>query len=244
MPESMEDREAQIETVAALKEPVRRALYLHVVGSPDDVSRDRAAEAVGIRRALAAFHLDKLVDEGLLEATYRRLSGRGGPGAGRPSKLYRRSDREVRVTLPQREYKLAADLFARALAGGVDRSPAERLHQSAYQVGESIGAQSRVRAGARAGRVARLRRLQALLREYGFEPYQRTQEVSLRNCPFDGLAREYPQLVCGMNLSLMQGVVAGAQVAGLEACLEPDDGRCCVTLRAAAIGDESPLLSS
>src|SRR4051794_25604243 len=102
--------------IGALADPARRALYRYVAASASPVSRDQAAEDVGLARHTVKFHLDRLVDEGLLETEYRRLSGRQGPGAGRPAKLYRRSTREFDVTLPERHY----DLPGRILAGAVE----------------------------------------------------------------------------------------------------------------------------
>src|SRR5690606_669386 len=96
--------EEQVAGVAALNDPVRRALYRFVADSAEAVSREQAASAVGVQKALAAFHLDKLADEGLLEFEFKRLTGRRGPGAGRPAKLYRRSARQIDLSLPPREY--------------------------------------------------------------------------------------------------------------------------------------------
>ena len=79
------------------------------------MSKDQAAAALGVARSVAAFHLDRLVDDGLLVAEYRRLTGRQGPGAGRPAKLYRRAERGVAVSVPPRRYDLAALLLARAV---------------------------------------------------------------------------------------------------------------------------------
>src|SRR6058998_2069336 len=111
MSKSDKQLERQLEDLSVLADPVRRALYLHVLSRNDDVSRDQAARALRISRALAAFHLDKLVEAGLLEVSFRRLSGRSGPGAGRPSKLYRRSPQQIDMTLPARRYELAARLL-------------------------------------------------------------------------------------------------------------------------------------
>src|SRR5437867_11602565 len=94
------DLAQRLKSVASLDDPVRRRLYLYVADQEGDVSRDQAARALQIPRALAAFHLDRLVKSGLLETTYRRLSGRSGPGAGRPSKLYRRAALRLDLTLP------------------------------------------------------------------------------------------------------------------------------------------------
>ena len=96
------DIESQAAGIGSLAEPIRRALYEYVVAQARPVGREEAAAAVDLPAHKANFHLDKLVDEGLLEAEFRRLSGKTGPGAGRPAKLYRRSAREWSVSLPPR----------------------------------------------------------------------------------------------------------------------------------------------
>ena len=67
----MDEREKELEAIAALREPSRRAQYDFVAASPSEVSRDDAAQATGLSRVLTAFHLDRLVSAGLLEATFR-----------------------------------------------------------------------------------------------------------------------------------------------------------------------------
>src|ERR671931_822566 len=120
---------------AAPEEPLRRKLYLYVVGRGRDVSRDEAARATRVSRALAAFHLDKLVEADLLQATFRRLSGRVGPGAGRPSKLYRRASTQFDLSLPQRRYELAAHVLAQALAETRTQDRLEVLRRAAQDWG-------------------------------------------------------------------------------------------------------------
>jgi predicted ArsR family transcriptional regulator len=233
------DLDRRLDDLAALAEPVRRALYLHVARQPDAVGRDAAASAVGIGRALAAFHLDRLVEAGLLSAEYRRLSGRTGPGAGRPAKVYRRADRTLEVSLPERRYELVARLLAQAaeVSGGPGQATpiGERLDDAARRYGESLGREARRRAGSRPSR-ARLREAGLdVLRAEGFEPVEPSSggPTVLRNCPFDALARDHRELVCVMNLSLIQGLLAGLRDRGLEAVFEPQRGRCCVTLASA-----------
>lgn len=237
----MTDRsiDRQLDEVAPLAEPVRRALYLHVVGQPGPVGRDAAAAAIGIGRALAAFHLDRLVDAGLLTADYRRLGGRTGPGAGRPAKVYQRSDRELAISVPERRYDLLAGLFARALETGTmtDEPVAAALDRAAHAYGRALGAEARRRAGSRPSASSLSDAAVGVLAEHGFEPAPAgdgTTEVVLRNCPFDAIAREHRQLVCGMNLSLMQGVLDGLRAAGLRVELDPQPGMCCVVWRSAA----------
>jgi predicted ArsR family transcriptional regulator len=227
-----DERDRHIGAVAALGERARRALYEHVVSQPEPVSRDHAAQAVGIGRPLAAFHLDRLVQEGLLVASYRRLGGRSGPGAGRPSKLYSRADAEVSVSLPPRDYELAARLMARAVAAS-GSEPRRTLDREARAVGAGFGEEARSRCGARPSR-RRLREAALdVLADRGFEPCGDGRgDVRLRNCPFDALAADEPDLVCGMNLALVQGLVGalGAEMEG-DAVLDPAPGLCCVALR-------------
>lgn len=227
------DLARQIEDLSALEEPVRRALYLHVIRQGGDVSRDEAARAAGISRALAAFHLDKLVESNLLQATFRRLSGREGPGAGRPSKLYRRSSAQFDVSLPQRRYELAAHVFARALAKADSEGALEALRNAAREWGRRMAAESPagVPRGPALGRAARA------LEACGFEPQVATEvpgEIVLRNCPFDSLRDESRDLVCGMNLALVEGLLAGLGVKGVHARLAPREGMCCVALKSSS----------
>jgi predicted ArsR family transcriptional regulator len=216
-----------IESLSLLSEPARRALYEYVAGSPGEVGRDEAAEAAGLSRSLAAFHLDKLVAAGLLAVSYRRLSGRTGPGAGRPAKLYRRAEGEHAVCLPPRAYDSAAQILAEV----VEEAGLEpELQAAARRAGVAMAAgERRGESGERAEG-----RIEDLLAERGYEPRRDGATVRLRNCPFHLLAREFPPLVCGMNLALLEGMLAGAAAGrGWTARLDPrpsESGECCVVL--------------
>ena len=227
----MESREAQISAVAALDEPTRRRLYDYMGRQPEPVSRDDAAAALELPRTTAAFHLDRLVDEGLLDVVYQRRTGRTGPGAGRPAKLYQRSQQHVAVSLPQRRYDLAGRLLSSALehAERSGDSPRAALDQRAYQLGKELGEAARSAGGDRDTRDTALRVLQA----QGFEPRIQGEDVTLANCPFHTLAQEYTELVCGMNLRLLDGLLDGLAPTGLAARLDPAPPHCCVRLEPA-----------
>lgn len=211
-----------IAAVAALDEPTRRRLYDHVVRRPDPVSRDEAAAALGLARQTAAFHLDRLAGEGLLDAVYERRSGRSGPGAGRPAKLYRRSTKQIAVTLPDRRYELAGRLLAQAVEESEATGEPVRtaLHRKAEELGTHLGEQNETN-------------VFDLLERHGFEPRYEDNAIALANCPFHALAQEHTRTVCGMNLHLLRGVLGGLGGTGLEACPAPGPGRCCVRLRPA-----------
>jgi predicted ArsR family transcriptional regulator len=218
--------EEQVSGIAALKDPGRRALYQYVVERAEPVGRDEAARELGMSRALAAFHLDKLVEQDLLESTFRRLSGRTGPGAGRPSKLYQRSHKEHAVSLPPRGYELAARLFARALDGNPEAQP--QVDEVAEEFGRELAAAVAADRSGKTGAGS----IEAILRRFGYEPFRDTDgTIRLRNCPFHALVFEHRELVCTMNLSLLRGVVDQTASAGIEAVLDPRPDTCCVAFR-------------
>lgn len=217
-----------VEALAALAEPVRRRIYDHVVAAaPESVSRDGAAQALAVARSVAAFHLDKLVDAGLLVVEYRRPEGRRGPGAGRPAKWYRRSEGETTVSVPERHYSLAATL----LAGAVERSveDAVPVTKALYEVARQEGRRmaSDLPEGLRSGLQMRLVRL---LADHGYEPRVAGRHITLGNCPFHLLANEHRDLVCTMNHQLLCGMASQAGLPDDAARLDPGQGQCCVVL--------------
>lgn len=218
--------------IAALGEPIRRALYRYVVAQRGPVDREQAAAAVGVAQHAAKFHLDRLAADGLLDADYSRPPGRGGPGAGRPAKRYRRSSREIAVSLPERRYDLAGAVMARAIdAATASGAPvAETLREAATAEGCALGERVRSVPGAARSAAACRRAVSDVLSEYGYEPRAEGDRITLANCPFHRLAREHPDLVCGMNLDLIGGLLGACPRGGLQAQLEPESGRCCVTL--------------
>ena len=217
--------------LAVLAEPVRRRLYLHVAGQADPVSRDAAAAAVGIGRPLAAHHLDRLVEAGLLTAEYRRTSGRTGPGAGRPSKLYRRAaGRELRASLPERRYEVAAELMASALER--PSHGLETLEQVAHRYGTTLGEDARRRAGPRAGKARRREAVLSVLTDAGYLPVESGGEVRLLNCPFHDLAQRHRAVTCDMNQAMLRGLLDGAGLEDVDARLDPQPGTCCVAISA------------
>lgn len=214
--------------VGALDEPNRRRLYDYVAGAREPVGRDEAAQAVGIARVTAAFHLDRMVEAGLLDVSHRRLTGRSGPGAGRPAKLYRRAEGDVEVSLPPRHYDLAGELLAGAVeeAESSDITAREALARRARDVGSVL-----------AGQPTAAQDPVRLLIELGFEPYEDDGSIRLANCPFHRLARSHTELVCGMNLHLITGILDAVPAAAYTAELDPAEDRCCVALRPATEPD-------
>ena len=208
----------RLDRLGGLVDPVRRSLYHFVAGAGALVSRDEAAAAVDVSRSLAAYHLDRLADDGLLEVAYQRRTGRTGPGAGRPAKLYRRAPGEITVSVPPRDYELAARLLAAAVETADDEPVRSALTTVAKATGRAMGAD--VRQGRRS--------LRELLDEHGYEPVvESAGDVRLRNCPFHLLAEEHRALVCGMNVAMLSGLSAGSRY---RATLDPEPGWCCVRL--------------
>lgn len=219
--------------IGALSDDTRRALYEYVAAQRAPVGRDEASNALGMRAHKVNFHLDRLVEEGLLEVEWRRLTGRTGPGAGRPSKLYRRSDREFSVSLPPRRYDLVGDILATSITRASDGEPLEAaLHGSAREHGVEAGRP------ALHEQDVTIADLAATLEEQGYEPDDHDGVLELHNCPFDTLASKHTALVCSLNESYVQGVADGMGCGQAEARLEPSEGRCCVRVHHRRTADQ------
>ncbi|TDQ54963.1 helix-turn-helix transcriptional regulator [Actinorugispora endophytica] len=217
--------ETEIDAIGALADPVRRRLYEYVAARGGETTRAEAAEATGLQRTLVAFHLDKLVEAGLLEAAGRKAPERRGPGSGRPAKVYRRSARQIGVQLPPRDYETAAHLLAEA----VERSGAE---DSLYEAARAEGARRGAADPAPEG-VPDEDALREHLARFGYEPADDADSpgtLRLRNCPFHTLARAFPPLACGMNLELLSGLLAGSGAEGFTARMAPRADGCCVAI--------------
>jgi predicted ArsR family transcriptional regulator len=220
--------ETVIAAVGALDDPARLALFRLVARSAEPVSREEAAGAMGMSRSTAAFHLDRLAAEGLVDVEYRRLSGRTGPGSGRPAKLYRRADREVSVSLPERHYELAGELMASAIERSLETG--QPVREALEHIADAAG---RIRG-------ARAESLPIALEENGFEPRADGEDVVFGNCPFHRLAQKHTTLVCALNHSLVRGLAEGVGDAEHSILPDPGAGRCCVRIRAAHPTERSP----
>ena len=215
----------QLAGISNLSDSVRRALYRATGAHRSGISRDEAADEVGISRSLAAYHLDKLVEAGLLEARFERRSGRQGPGAGRPAKVYEVSNRQFQVSVPPRDYELAARLLAETLDEHADAPTRSALHDRARMAGETLGAEAREHCSD--GRMVEC--VRDVLAARGYEPYDDDDGVvRLSNCPFDTLAAQHRELVCNMNLAVMQGVIDAIGADAIRPRLDPRPNECCV----------------
>ncbi|MBF6170423.1 helix-turn-helix transcriptional regulator [Nocardia blacklockiae] len=224
--------EAAIGAIAALDDDLRRNMYRFIRRAGRPVTRDEAAEQVGISRKLAAFHLDKLVDAGLLRARYER------PGAsrrvGRAPKVYEPAETEVRVSIPERRHEVLADILVRAVS---TESTAESARAAALRVAADRGSElgrelrDRLRPG-RLGAERALTLLTGTLAEQGFEPARTGPAcLRLRNCPFHPLAAQAPKLVCALNHTYLTGLLRGLEADAVHAELAPAAGECCVEIR-------------
>ncbi|MET9539206.1 helix-turn-helix domain-containing protein [Streptomyces sp. NPDC006553] len=233
----MEDTQ-DIDAIAMLQDPVRRRLYEYVVAQGREVGRNEAAEATGVARTLAAHHLDKLTGAGLLESGSRRLTGRSGPGAGRPAKVYTRARAERSVSLPARDYRTAAELLAEAAEqAGLDAG----LFAAARRRGEELRGP--------AAPCGDLEEAMKTLAARGYEPHLEAAghaedtghaedaeaprdtaatTLRMRNCPFHAVAERFPPLVCGMNLALLEGLLGTD--GSVRARMDARPGECCVVV--------------
>jgi predicted ArsR family transcriptional regulator len=224
----------EVAAIALLLDPLRWRLYQHIRTSGRAVGRDEAARATAVSRNLAAFHLDRMADAGLLPVVYGRLSGRCGRGAGRPAKLYRVAARHLEVSLPATRYALAARILATSLEErAADEPPEAAARRVAWRVGAELGDKLRRLVNGGGDRTL----AKAAVEELGYEPVATADRIELRNCPFDELVGLHQGVICGMNHALLDGLLAALGTEGLVA--EGPLARprlCCVRL--AATGTE------
>ncbi len=204
--------DADLGAIGSLSDPTRRRLYVFVSRSNEPVGRDEAADALGIPRQTAAYHLDRLAEEGLVDVEFLRRSGRTGPGAGRPAKLYKRTDRDHEVSLPPRRYGLAARILLEVVSTGAIKR--KDLAAAAHRIGAELGEVG----------------LDQALRETGYDPVMEEGEIRFRNCPFHVLKTQDQRTVCNLNLGLVEGMLE-ASGDGRKAYLEPSETYCCVRVR-------------
>jgi predicted ArsR family transcriptional regulator len=228
-----QDDASPIEAVAALSDNLRRRMYDFIRRSGRPVTRDEAAQRVGISRKLAAFHLDKLVDVGLLAAGYAQPAGLRR--VGRAPKVYEPTDLNVQVSIPPREHGLLADILLQAVrAQGAAESGRDAALRVAAERGRDLGRAER--AQIKPGRLGAERALTCagqLLERHGFEPERATPTLMrLQNCPFHPMAARDPSLVCAINHAFLSGVLDGLGAATLDVTLAPRPGACCVELGA------------
>jgi predicted ArsR family transcriptional regulator len=226
------DLDQQLAGLAGLSDPIRRALYHYVAARGIPVSRDDAAHAAGISRPLAAYHLDKLVDEGLLEPRYHRRGSRQGPGAGRPAKHYVRAQRHIELSLPARDYAALAELLASAVEADPSGAATEALNRAAGSLGADLGTEAATHTAPGGDPEQILAALRQALAARGYEPYDDPDgTIRLRNCPFDRIAASHRELVCGANHAMLNALTEGfGDDTPVRAVLDPEPGRCCVVL--------------
>ena len=223
-------------TVAVLADPIRMRLYRHLEATGLPSSRDEIAVAVGMPPHTVRSHLERLVEVGLLEVEFHRPPGRSGPGAGRTTKYYRLSAREVSVGFPERRYQLAAALMADAIRVNLrDGTPiTEALRRLATTTGRELGTRATHDVAANVDPGARIDGIQAALDYQGYATRRENDQLVLGNCPFLGLLGDDTMLICCMSHDFIEGVLEGAGMSTLTTAFIPGHtagpGRCCVAI--------------
>jgi len=215
---SLENQRDRVAALAGASDPVREALLRFGLLANRSFSRDEAADAVGLPRTTAAFHLDKLTALGLLGVEYRRRTEKVGPGAGRPAKFYRVVVDEVSASIPERHYDLAGEILSAAveLSDASGMPIREAMTTVATSRGRSIGES----AGS----------LGAALEAGGYEPESEGADLTLINCPFHHLAQKNRATICDLNHALLRGVIEGVGENPDRAEFAPSNSHCCVRI--------------
>lgn len=227
------DQSAMLESVGVLNDDSRRRMFSFIRRARRAVTREEAAASIGISRKLAAFHLDKMVTAGLLQARYEAAGDT--PKVGRRPKVYEATDLDVAVSIPGRQFRLLADLLLDSIISETgEESGAEAATRTAYQRGMALGSADRGNhAEPQLHGADALPICGAMLEDHGYEPvHDAPGELRLYNCPFHPLAAKAPELVCGINHAFLTGYIEGLGTDAITAHLVPTAGECCVRLTA------------
>lgn len=177
------------------------------------------AAATGLHTNTARFHLDGLVDAGLVERT---TENREQPG--RPRALYTALPGSARGGV--RSYRLLAEILTDYLAAHAAR-PAKEALAAGMRWGRHLAQAPTATPGRRrpVDASAATRDLVAMLDDVGFQPEARTlrneRQILLRHCPFRETAIEHEEVVCAVHLGLMQGVLTELGAPIVAARLDP-----------------------
>jgi predicted ArsR family transcriptional regulator len=196
------------EITHSLGDPTRRGIFLYARGSGNPVTAAEIAESFGIHPNVARHHLDHLAHDGYLTVATRRPPGRSGPGAGRPSKYYTPTGKEVSLSLPVRRYDLLAALLAKTLAH-VDPLVAPVVaEQVGFEYGTALAADLDARPGA--DREAAVRQIAQTMTATGFDMTLDTsgEHLLTHHCPFGPAARDHPEVVCALDRGMVAGMLA------------------------------------
>lgn len=209
----------RIAAVASLTDARRLQLFELVASSPRPLGRDHVAEAAGMARSTVSFHLDRLVQDGLLAVEFHKPAGRAGPGSGRPAKMYRPVGNEIGASVPDRNYDLAAELMAAAIeASQADGGPVDQaLRAAAFRKGRELAEA--------AGD------LEEFLTESGYQPVHDGEGgYLLPNCPFHRLSRAHAAVVCDMNGAFLRGAAVGCGSPEERVAPAAGAGQCCARI--------------
>jgi predicted ArsR family transcriptional regulator len=212
-----------------------RATLLYVRGARDPVTADDAATALGVHRSVARSRLERLLRAGLLEMSFARRSGRAGPGAGRPAKLYAAAPEAQALEFPPRRFPA---LVARLL----DEVPAEGRVEALRRAGEDFGRELARVAGLRPRTRLEdgLEHVCAAVRSLGFQAALdsidgETAVIGTPTCPLRPLVSERAEAAHidrGMWAGLVERGVRGLRAAAVDcethSCL--DGGESCVVV--------------
>lgn len=211
----------RLSALASLADVKRRQLYNYVSSSEAATGRDDAAEALGIARSTASFHLDRLVQDGLLAVEFHKPAGKTGPGSGRPAKLYRAVVGEVGASVPDRNYDLAGELMATAIEEATHSNGEVRdvLLETSYRRGMDL--------------TAGYTTLEDFLAGQGYAPLPDGQGgFILPNCPFHRLSARHPETVCAMNGAFLRGAAAGCGESEERITGNQTAAQCCAKIGA------------
>ncbi|MEE3953291.1 helix-turn-helix transcriptional regulator [Peribacillus frigoritolerans] len=201
--------EQTLKITNVLADPTRYYIYQHIVNNHGDVSVQEIADSFNIHPNVARLHLSKLEDIDMLTSNSRK-TGKGG----RPSRLYRLSDKVIQLHFPYRNYQLLAKVAVQSMM-----TLGEQGKQALYETGKVFGEElinqqlslnsTSIDRLAFAEKVNMLKNAATIA---GLSPEIQASEeenkISFRifNCPFKEVTEVEPGTICSMHNSFLKGM--------------------------------------
>lgn len=193
-----------------------RDTLVFVRGEPQAVTIDEVAAAHGIHRNVARRRLEQLATARLLVTGFERRTGRSGPGAGRPAKVYSPAPEMSGIEFPARRYPELVGLL-------LDDVPTRRREDVGVRFGTMLAAAAEVEPST--DRRVGLERLCEALGALGFQAHLESldddaAEIVTPTCPLR------PLVVTDASAADLDRGVWRALVAGALEGVDPDDVGC------------------
>ncbi|GLH64965.1 helix-turn-helix domain-containing protein [Parageobacillus sp. G301] len=200
--------EQTLKITNVLADPTRYHIYEYITKKHKKVSVQEIAEAFNIHPNVARLHLTKLEDVNMIVSETQK-TGKGG----RPSRLYRLSDKVIQLHFPFRDYQLLSKIAIQTMAklGDVGK---QALYETGKNFGKELVAQriphdqsvQELTFAEKAEIVKEAAEMAGFYPTFEYNEKEGKIYLQVFNCPFKEIAFQEPEIICQMHYAFLQGM--------------------------------------